>query len=157
MRYDPEMLRRLQLLQLEILKDVDRVCRAEGITYFLDGGTLLGAMRHGGFIPWDDDIDLGMPRTDYERFMQVAPRALGERYRVSDPRTCPQQAGMFGKVCRSGTRFHTRETLDAGFDQGVFIDIFPYDVMHADPRVAARQRARAGSCKARCTCFIRVV
>ncbi len=142
MRYDPEMLRRLQLLQLEILKDVDRVCRAEGITYFLDGGTLLGAMRHGGFIPWDDDIDLGMPRTDYERFMQVAPRALGERYRVSDPRTCPQQAGMFGKVCRSGTRFHTRETLDAGFDQGVFIDIFPYDVMHADPRVAARQRAR---------------
>lgn len=142
MSYDPETLRRLQLFQLEMLKDIDRVCRAEGIAYFLDSGTLLGAVRHGGFIPWDDDIDLGMPRADYERFMEVAPRALGGRYAVSDPRTCAQQAGMFGKVCRTGTRFHTQETLDAGFDQGIFIDIFPYDVMHSDPEVARRQRAR---------------
>ena len=80
MQYNQDMLRRLQLTELEILKDIDRVCRAHGIAYWLDSGTALGAMRHGGFIPWDDDIDVGMPRGDYERFLEVAPEALGACY-----------------------------------------------------------------------------
>lgn len=77
MQYDQQVLRRLQLTEMGMLEDIDRVCREHNITYFLDAGTLLGARRHGGFIPWDDDVDLGMPRDDYERFLQEAPEALG--------------------------------------------------------------------------------
>ena len=78
MQYEQNMLRRLQIAELGILEAIDRVCRENGIMYFIDSGTVLGARRHGGFIPWDDDIDLGMPRDDFERFLEVAPEALGE-------------------------------------------------------------------------------
>ena len=71
-QYEQSELRKLHLVELEILQDVDRVYREHGIRYFLDSGALLGAVRHG-VIPWDDDVDLGMPRPDYERFLEVAP------------------------------------------------------------------------------------
>lgn len=125
-----------------MLVDIDRVCREHGIAYFLDSGTLLGARRHGGFIPWDDDIDLGMPRDDYERFLAVAPEALGARYRVTCPNTNPHQAALFAKVMLVGTRFETEETQEAGFEQGIFVDIFPYDAVSADEAQAKRQRRR---------------
>lgn len=140
MQYEQETLRKLQLVELDILKDIDRVCRAHDIAYFLDSGTALGAVRHGGFIPWDDDIDIGMPRNDYERFLKVAPDALGEKYEVSDPRDNPHQAALFAKVMLKETRFATEETMEAGFDQGVFVDVFPYDVLSADPAVEKKQR-----------------
>ena len=76
MQYEQNTLRRLQIAELGILEAIDRVCRENGIMYFIDSGTVLGARRHGGFIPWDDDIDLGMPRDDFERFLEVAPEAL---------------------------------------------------------------------------------
>ena len=65
-------LRKLQLRLLDILTDIDRVCREHGLRYYLMYGSMLGAVRHGGFIPWDDDIDIGMPRDDYERLMPVS-------------------------------------------------------------------------------------
>lgn len=142
MQYEQDMLRRLQLAELEILEAIDRVCREHGISYFLDSGTVLGARRHGGFIPWDDDIDLGMPRDDYERFLDVAPAALGNRFRVTCSRSNPRQAALFAKVMLKGTRFVTDETEEAGFDQGVFVDIFPYDAVCAEPAAAKRQRKR---------------
>lgn len=142
MQYEQDMLRRLQLAELEILKDIDRVCREYDIAYWLDSGTVLGARRHGGFIPWDDDIDLGMPRDDYERFLDVAPAALGNRFRVTCSRSNPRQAALFAKVMLKGTRFVTDETEEAGFDQGVFVDIFPYDAVCSEPNAAKRQRER---------------
>lgn len=142
MQYEQATLRRLQMMELEILEAIDSVCREHGITYFLDSGTVLGARRHGGFIPWDDDIDLGMPREDYERFLEVAPAALGERFCVTCSRMNPRQAALFAKVMLTGTRFVTDETEEAGFDQGVFVDIFPYDVVCAESNAAKRQRKR---------------
>lgn len=142
MQYEQDMLRRLQLAELEILKDIDRVCREYDIAYWLDSGTVLGARRHGGFIPWDDDIDLGMPRDDYERFLDVALAALGNRFRVTCSRSNPRQAALFAKVMLKGTRFVTDETEEAGFDQGVFVDIFPYDAVCSEPNAAKRQRER---------------
>lgn len=142
MQYEPEVLRRLQLVLLDMLKDIDAVCRENGIEYFLDAGTCLGAIRHGGFIPWDDDVDLGMRRADYERFLEIAPAALGEGYVVAHPRSDKRVAGMFAKVWKKGTVFSTRETIEAGLPQGIFIDVFPYDGVHADER-AARKQLRA--------------
>lgn len=140
MRYDDRTLRKMQLIELDILKDVDRVCRENGIAYFLDSGSALGAARHDGFIPWDDDIDIGMLRDDYDRFLAVAPQALGERYEVSDPLSSGRHSAMFAKVWLKGTKFYTVETLDAGVRQGVGIDVMPYDVLSLDETVAAKQQ-----------------
>lgn len=127
MDYRERVLRKLQLTELEILEAIDEVCARNGIDYWIDSGTVLGAVRHGGFIPWDDDIDIGMLRDDYEKFLSVAPVALGNRYVVSSPRSNPCQAAMFAKVMIKGTSFKTAETEDAGFDQGIFVDVLPYD------------------------------
>ena len=75
----PELLR-IQETELEILIKFDEVCRESGLEYFLDAGTLLGAVRHGGFIPWDDDIDVGMPRRDYDKFLEIGQKRLGDSF-----------------------------------------------------------------------------
>ena len=76
----PEVLRTAHRLMLKILKEVHRVCEENGIRYFLSDGTLIGAVRHNGFIPWDDDIDISMLRSDYDRFCKIAPEKLGAYY-----------------------------------------------------------------------------
>lgn len=139
MNYKPEDLKRLQQVLLEITKDIDRVCRQHNITYFLDSGSCLGAVRHGGFIPWDDDMDLGMLRADYDRFLEVAPDALGDAYEVVHPRNNDRLAGQFIKVWKKGTEFATKETIEAGVNQGIFVDVFPYDEVCADEQAAEKQ------------------
>lgn len=141
MRYSPETLRRLQLVLLEIVKDIDRVCRKNDISYFLDSGSCLGAVRHGGFIPWDDDMDLGMLRSDYDRFLEIAPRELGNKYVVAHPGVDDRLAGQFAKVWKQGTEFATKETIEAGIPQGIFVDVFPYDELSANADEAKRQLA----------------
>ena len=73
MRYEDGQLRRLQAVELGMLLEIGRVCAELNIEWFLDSGTALGAARHQGFIPWDDDIDVGMLRADYDRFLEEAP------------------------------------------------------------------------------------
>ena len=135
LNYSANDLRRLQLVLTEIVKDIDRVCRENGIEYFLDSGSCLGAIRHAGFIPWDDDMDLGMRRADYDRFLQIAPAALGDDYVVAHPGNEPRLAGQFCKVWRCDTLFETQETVEAGLKQGIFVDVFPYDKLLKDCRM----------------------
>ena len=87
--YVAQNLRTCQLKQLAILEEVDRICRKHKINYWLDGGTLLGAVRHGGFIPWDDDIDLGMLLPDLQRFIKIAPGELSESLFLQTPESDP--------------------------------------------------------------------
>lgn len=141
MTYDDETLRALQLVELDVLKAIDSVCRKHGIAYFLDSGTALGAARHQGFIPWDDDIDIGMLREDYERFLELAPEELGSEYVVAKPGSLTGYAAMFSKVWKRGTVFQTQETMESGLPQGVFVDVFPYDPLHADPLMREKQKA----------------
>lgn len=139
MDYSSEQLRRLQLVLAEIAKDIDRICRENGIEYFLDSGSCLGAVRHAGFIPWDDDMDLGMRRADYDRFLEIASAALGNSYVVAHPGNEPRLAGQFCKVWRRDTLFETQETVEAGLRQGIFVDVFPYDRLCDDPQAAEKQ------------------
>lgn len=128
---NPEQSRHLKEIELEILWEVDRICRENGISYFLDSGTMLGAARHGGFIPWDDDIDLGMIRDDYERFCAIAQGQLGDGYFLQTPMTDPQSPYGFAKVRKEGTVFIENASIQSRH-RGIWVDIFPYDAVRYD-------------------------
>ncbi len=84
---DDEKLRNMQLRLLDALSDVHNICEKYNLQYFLSGGTLLGAIRHKGFIPWDDDIDIMMPLTDYNKLGELVAQEFGDKYLVKYPRT----------------------------------------------------------------------
>lgn len=141
--YDDRTLRRLQLVVLEILDAIADVCEKHGIRWFLDSGTALGAVRHQGFIPWDDDVDVGMLRVDYDRFLAVAESALPAGYSLHTPENTPHYSPFFAKVYQDGTRFWSKEVIESGCDQGIFVDIFPYDALSTDQAEQDRQRRDA--------------
>lgn len=124
---EQEILKKLQMTELEILKDFDKLCEKYGLEYFLEGGTLLGAVRHGGFIPWDDDIDVLMPRADYEKLLALYQKNCLEGYYFQCIETDKNYWNFFGKIRKEGTLFVTKEEKDIQTHQGVFIDIFPID------------------------------
>ena len=120
------LLRRVQLTQLDILREVDRMCRENGIRWFLCCGTLLGAVRHQGFIPWDDDLDIGMLRKDYETFCRLAPEKLDPRFCVQSWYTEPEYPLPFAKVRMRGTRYVGAKSKIFR-ENGFYIDVFPFD------------------------------
>lgn len=126
-----EILRKVQLTQLEIAKEIRRVCEENEIPYFLCDGTLLGAVRHGGFIPWDDDMDLGMLRKDYEKFCRIAPEKLGKDYVLQTWYTDPNYALPFAKVRKRGTLYLEAKSSRLQ-ENGFFVDIFPFDYVPQD-------------------------
>ncbi len=136
-------LQELQATELEILEVISGFCAQHDIRWFLDSGTMLGAARHEGFIPWDDDIDIGMLREDYDRFIDLASTSLPRGYSLHTFANTPGFAGMFAKVYKDGTAFHTAETIEAGCDQGIFVDVFPYDVLSTDEKTRNQQLANA--------------
>ena len=119
--------RRLQLIQLDLLREVDRVCRANNINYVISDGSMLGAIRHKGFIPWDDDIDVCMLREEYEKFKKVANQLNPEIAYFQDHTTDPNYFWGYGKVRRTGTRFVRVGQSHLKFKDGVGMDIFPLD------------------------------
>ena len=121
-------LRAVQLVELELLCEVDRICRKCGIAYHIVAGTLLGAVRHGGFIPWDDDADVAFLRGEYERFRLACLVELdGSRFYFQDHRNTPGYRWGYGKLRRRGTEFVRLNQEHMPYEQGVFIDMFPYD------------------------------
>ena len=127
----------LKRIQLEILEDVDFFCRDNNLKYSLAYGTLLGAVRHKGFIPWDDDIDIMMPRGDYQKFMETyASDRFQKRFQYGE-------SGIllpFGKVYDTQTELI--ENVNHSDSPGVFIDIFPIDKEPIDPVLRNKIRNR---------------
>ena len=120
-------LRKCQLKQLAILEVIDGICRKHGIDYWLDGGSLLGAVRHGGFIPWDDDIDIAMRRDDLERFCAVAPAELGSGLMLQTRETEPDTKEPIVKVRDLNSFFvEGGDNFSAAYQKGLYVDIFPF-------------------------------
>lgn len=127
-KIEGELLKRLQAIELEMLVEVDRICRKHDIRYSLDGGTLLGAVRHNGFIPWDDDADVVMLREEYNKFFDVCRRELDtDRFFLQEYRTDTEYRWGYSKLRRNGTVFLREGQENIKCNQGVFIDIFVYD------------------------------
>lgn len=121
-----ELLKKTQKAELYLLIEFDKVCRQNGLTYFLDSGTALGAVRHGGFIPWDDDIDVGMPRKDYEKFMEIGQTQLPSNIFLQNRQTEKNYKRFAAKLRLEGTVFPETDSMPY-VHNGIFIDIFPFD------------------------------
>lgn len=129
-KYKKEELKKLQDTLYGIMEDVVKLCDKHHLTYFLAGGTALGAIRHSGFIPWDDDIDLIMARDDYEKFIQIAIDELGDKYFLDYYKTNKYYHKHHLTIRLNNTTFATEgyeKRVAKGIHQGIYLDILPLD------------------------------
>jgi len=119
------LVKKIQEIVYSMLKDIDSFCRKNNITYFLSGGTCLGAVRHKGFIPWDDDGDIMMPRKDYDRFLKLFEKEYKEKYGVGSLANDREWMRQYARVWDKRTILKANNVADK--DIGVFIDVFPID------------------------------
>lgn len=138
--YPGNSLKRLQSIELEILEAIDQLCRANGLDYVIDGGTCLGAVRHEGFIPWDDDMDIAMPIQDYLKFCQLAKTQLPKGFSLHDCSNTEGFSALWVKVFKDGTLFMDQNCVDSNYKQGIFVDIFPIFRLDANESIAKRQK-----------------
>ena len=125
-RLEGELLKQIQKTELSILKDVAKFCDEKNIRYCITSGTLLGAIRHGGFIPWDDDIDISMPRADYERFLTYA-NSFIDGYEIVCTKLNNQYPIAIAKVRKCDTVMKEPSMAHLDINHGVWIDVFPLD------------------------------
>jgi len=116
--------------QIKILDDIKRICDKNNIQYFLMYGTLLGAIRHKDFIPWDDDIDIAMPREDYEKFIKIANNELNKPYILDNITTNKKYYLPFIKIRNSKTIFNEKNLKNYNGNKGIYVDIFPLDYVN---------------------------
>lgn len=126
-KLNSEELRRLQFIELKILLEFDRICQKYGLGYFLTFGTALGAVRHHGFIPWDDDIDVGMLRPDYDKFCSIVEKELGEEYFWQSCETDKNYFFFFGKIRLNHTCYKDKDFSHVKGHHGIYIDVFPFE------------------------------
>jgi len=119
--------RKMQLTELDMLVEFDRVCRKHGIQYVLFGGSMLGAIRHKGYIPWDDDADIGMLREDYENFKKVSSEMDRDICYFQDHETDPEYRWGYGKLRRTNTVYVRIGQEHLKCKTGIFVDVFPMD------------------------------
>ena len=124
---DARVLAELHNALLRLLKEFDRVCTAIGTPYVVYAGTAIGAVRHKGFVPWDDDIDVCMLREDYERFLLEAPDVIGREYALESSRTVAAYPNMFAKLGLKGTAYIPGFIKRSPYVPKVALDIFPFD------------------------------
>ncbi|MCC8102653.1 MAG: LicD family protein [Clostridiales bacterium] len=134
-----EQLHKIQQCTLEMLLEVDRLCRKHNLKYSLAYGTLIGAIRHKGFIPWDDDIDIWMPRESLNKFKEICKTELNEKFFYQCNETDPNYYLLFDKLRMNGTVFKEDYYSEYEIHHGVYLDIFPIDEI---PDAALKRRYR---------------
>ena len=132
---------RLHHCHLLLAEELRRICQKHQIKHFVIAGTLLGAVRHKGFIPWDDDMDFGLLRADYEKLLQVLPTELGERFYFKSLQT-KGFAYPFAKLYLKNTLFLEATSAKTKFNDGIYIDIFPMDALPDDPKLQKAQNKK---------------
>jgi len=137
--YDDETLHKIQQLELDIMRDFNYLCDKYNIDYFGGGGTGIGAVRHGGFIPWDDDIDLGLVRKDYEKFIEVAQKEFSHKYNIINAEIDPRYPFMSTRWMLKDTEFREEALKDYPGELGIFLDLFCYDNVADDEKAMKRQ------------------
>ncbi len=137
-----EDLLRLHESMMIILDEVDRICKKHSIPYFLDSGTALGAVRHGGFIPWDDDMDIGMLRNDYIKFLKIARTELHEMFFLQTYETDSHYYKFNAKIRLNNTFFPENGSKNMAH-KGIFIDIFPFDYVSDNRTIAINEIKKA--------------
>lgn len=121
-------LKQVHEVQMDLIREVDRICKKCNIHYNMVGGTMLGAIRHLGYIPWDDDADIGFLRTEYEKFRTACKTELNtEKYYMQDLRDTEGYRWGYGKLRRKGTEFVRLNQEFMPYEQGIFIDLMPFD------------------------------
>lgn len=136
------LIRKLQLAQLGLLKEVDRVCKKNGLKYYMIAGTALGAVRHKGFIPWDIDLDVAMMREDYEKLMNECSADFGEEFFFQNYRTEKQHYSAHACLCLNDSeiKFSTSTIVgEVKKHSGIYIDIFPLDTAPDDVKLQNKQ------------------
>lgn len=127
-------MKKVWAVELDLLNEFSRICKSQRLKWFVHAGTMLGAVRHHGFIPWDDDIDVVMPREDYDRLCESAPSFFSDPYFFQNEDTDRYFARNFSRLRRSDTTaiLDNEKAFQYPFNQGIFIDIFPMDHIPAD-------------------------
>lgn len=140
--YEPEVLRKLQKVQTEILKDFITLCDKYELDYFMLGGSGIGAIRHHGFIPWDDDIDVAMPRKHYEIIVDAIEREMGDKYQILTPLKDDRYACNVTHMQKKGTKFIPEASRNLKCELCIDIDIFPMDHVPEDKKLRKQQLRR---------------
>lgn len=125
----------LQEKIFEVMKAFDGLCKKEGLTGYMLGGTMLGAIRHKGFIPWDDDADFGLPRADYEKLLSLPKESIPKGFRLRNYRTEAGVPYAFTRLEHEGTTLLETRRSGSGYVGGVYVDIFPLDGDSPSPRI----------------------
>lgn len=145
--------KKIWAIEIDLLLEFKRVCNKYNLKYYAFGGTILGSLRHGGFIPWDDDIDLAMPMDDYKRLQQIAKEEFKHPYQLQTPYLDPGSFFSFMKLRNSETTFMSKAFCAQEFNQGAFIDIFP--LVECPPDKVEQQREKIYPSIMRCSNYMK--
>lgn len=138
-KYDNETLRKVQQYELSILRDFVKICEENNLTCFGIAGTGIGALRHGGFIPWDDDIDVGIMRNDLPKLIEVIERDYSDKYYILNADNNQNFPLTTTHICIKGSEFVLDSLKGTKCPYGIFLDVFPFDCVSNDEKIFKKQ------------------